>query len=160
MAPRSEAFKRIRQRLRRTLRYGDARMDRLTIQLTELVVNYFDRNCSSLSNQFLDLDFAASVSYDSCLDPCTLVAAMIYIERLRSKNPKAYAQSTPNDLYLSALMLASKFLNDCGIEEFVWNDEYAEMAKTTIKRVNQLELRLLDNLVSLKKNFFFNSTYF
>jgi hypothetical protein len=138
-------------------------MDCLTIQLSgisplvrypfnsncclELVVNYFDR--SSSSNQFLDLDFAAQVSYDSCLDPCTLVAAMIYIERLRCKNPVAFAQSNPNDLYLSALMVATKFLNDCGLDEFIWNDEWAEIAKTNMRRVNQLELRLLDNLVSL-----------
>jgi hypothetical protein len=167
MAPRSEAFKRIRQRLRRSLRYGHSRMDCLTIQLSgnfkspvinilnlilELVCAYFDR-AGFHSTEKLDLDFATRVSYDSCLDPCTMVAAMIYIERLRIKNPKVFGQFPPNDLYLSGIILASKFLNDCGLEEFVWNDEWSEISKWSMQRVNQLELRLLDGLVSFLSTF-------
>lgn len=163
----------MRQRLRRSLRYGNARMDCLTIQLSgmcyycdhiylilELVISYFDRSSARVNNQFLDMDFAAQISYDSCLDPCTLVTAMIYIERLRCKNPIFFSQSNPNDLYLSALMLATKFLNDCGLEEFIWNDEWAEIAKTNMRKVNQLELRLLDGLVRIFlifKNFIFSN---
>jgi len=129
--------------LRRSLHYGNMRMDCLTIQLSELVCGYFDRKSH---NNFLDLDFAVRVSYDSCLDPCTLVAAMIYIERLRRKNPQAFNRESPNDLYLSSLILATKFLNDCGLDEFIWNDEWAEIAKTNQKNLNKIELRLLDNL--------------
>jgi hypothetical protein len=78
---------------------------------------------------------------------------MIYIERLRVKNPKAFGQFPPNDLYLSGIILATKFLNDCGLVEFVWNDEWAEISKLSMQRVNQLELRLLDGLVIFFVNY-------
>ncbi|KAI6224391.1 Protein CNPPD1 [Aphelenchoides fujianensis] len=141
--PRSEAYKAIRQRLRRSLHYGPLRMNCLTIQLSELVINYFDRRSTY---DFLDVDFAARISRDGCLDPCTLVAAMIYVERLRRNNPAAFQRSNPNDLYLSALIVATKFLNDCGVDEFVWQDEWAAAASTSVERINKLELRFLNDL--------------
>lgn len=115
------------------------------VSLLELVCGYFDRNTSLNS---LDLDFATRVSYDSCLDPCSLVVALIFIERLRTKNPNVFHRLSPNDLYLSSIIIATKFLNDCGLEEYVWNDEWAGVARTSIRRINQLELKFLDGLVS------------
>lgn len=72
MAPRAEAFKRLRQRLRRSLRYGSSRMNCLTIPLSressvvvrkfmnlEMVVDYFDHHSPY---DYLDMDFAVSLS--------------------------------------------------------------------------------------------------
>ncbi|KAI6202116.1 Protein CNPPD1 [Aphelenchoides besseyi] len=143
MAPRSDAFKQIRQRLRRSLRYGTLRMNCLTIQLSELVINYFDRRSNY---DWLDVDFAARMSREGCLDPCVFVSAMIYIERLRRHNSVVFQRSNPNDLYLSALIVANKFMNDCGLDDFVWLDEWSSASSMNSERVRKLELKFLNDL--------------
>uniref|UniRef100_A0A7E4ZUL8 Protein CNPPD1 n=1 Tax=Panagrellus redivivus TaxID=6233 RepID=A0A7E4ZUL8_PANRE len=118
-------------------------MDNLTVPLTEMVVDYFDRH-----NSFdrLDLAFAAKVARDCCVDPTTLIVAMIYVDRLRRSNTSDFTEMTPDDLYLGSLVLATKFLQDADVEEYVWNDEWATCASRTVKSVNALELELLGKL--------------
>jgi hypothetical protein len=129
--------------MRRTLNYGHVRMESLTLPLSELVVNYFDKNCCF---DYLDMDFATKLSRDACVSPCTLVAAFIYMERLKSTQFQEFQASTASELYLSALILATKMNNDPGLLEYCYNDEFAISASTSLKRVNELELKLLDNL--------------
>lgn len=74
---------------------------------------------------------------------------MIYLERLRISKPKTFCVTNPNDLYLAAIMVATKFMNDCGLDEFVWNDEWAATVGMSVNRINQLELRMVDDLVSI-----------
>lgn len=73
---------------------------------------------------------------------------MVYLERLRTRHPQTFCATNPNDMYLASLMLATKFMNDCGLDEFIWNDEWAATAHYSMQRINQLELRMLDDLVS------------
>lgn len=44
MPPRSTSHKLLQRRMRRTMNYGHMRMDTLTMPLSEMVVNYFDRH--------------------------------------------------------------------------------------------------------------------
>ena len=68
---------------------------------------------------------------------------MVYVDRLRRANPQYFVETSPEDLYLSALIVAGKFLQDGGLDEYIWNDEWAQCSSRTIQRVNELELELL-----------------
>uniref|UniRef100_A0A0N5ASC5 Protein CNPPD1 n=1 Tax=Syphacia muris TaxID=451379 RepID=A0A0N5ASC5_9BILA len=89
----------------------------------------------------MTLDFFSN----GCVDPCTFLVAMVYIDRVRLADKNYFESSDPNDIYLSALVIASKFLYDGGLEEFVYNDEWAASASTSLDRVNELELKILDS---------------
>ncbi|CAD5225005.1 unnamed protein product [Bursaphelenchus okinawaensis] len=142
MAPRTEAFKKLQQRLRRSLKYGDLRIDCLTAPLSQMVIEYFDHHSHY---DYLDTDFATS-SIGGFVDPCTLVAAMIYIERLRVRKPKSFMARNPNELYLAALIIANKFMFDGNTYDYVWLDDWVEEAKVDKSTINQLELRMLYDL--------------
>ena len=134
----------------------------------------FGENTWTGDNLFLEklcLDFAANLSRETCLTPCSLVLALIYLERLCIKNPN-YVSSipssklflisvvilteihfssktvTPNFFFLK--MVASKFLNDEGQDDEVINSEFASSAKMDLKDLNKLERDFL--LAIVKQN--------
>lgn len=119
-----------------------------------MVVDYFDKNCTFLSHS-LDLNFLMPFSKNNCINPCTLLIAMIYVERVKQSAEQLKTQQTnvyefyknSSELFLSALVLATKFLNDGGLDEFYWNDEFASASQIPIAKINRLELDLLDKLV-------------
>ncbi|KAI1723982.1 cyclin domain-containing protein [Ditylenchus destructor] len=108
-----------------------------------MMVDYFDR---SETFEYFDEDFASAISFDQSIDPCTFLIAMIYIDRLKHSKQKSFKDFNPSELYLSALILASKFLEDPGSDEFVWNDEWATSSGFSLGKVNELELKLLTDL--------------
>ena len=71
---------------------------------------------------------------------------MIYVDRLRQANKQYFTETAPEDIYLSALVIAAKFLQDGGMEEFIWNDEWAQCSSRSTQRVNELELAILTNI--------------
>lgn len=166
MPTRFIKFKNLQQRMRRTMHYKYHRLDTLSeplssnyiylnvlnyVLILEMVINYFDKNCTFLSHS-LDLNFLMSFSENNCINPCTLLIAMIYVERVKQSAQQNTTQTTQfhkksSELFLSALILATKFLNDGGLDEFYWNDEFALVSQISIAKINQLELELLDKLV-------------
>lgn len=77
---------------------------------------------------------------------------MIYLERLRAEEKEFFDASDASDLYLSSLVVASKYLHDDGDEEFVYNDEWAASASMPQRRLNRLELQMLAMLVGFRRN--------
>jgi hypothetical protein len=140
MPPRAATHKSLQRRLRRTMNYGQLRMDNLTMPLSEMVVDYFDRHNPF---DYLDIGYASKLARDGCVDPTTLIIAMLYVDRLRRANPEYFVSTSPDDIYLSALVIAGKFLQDGGLDEFIWNDEWAQCSSKTVQRVNELELEIL-----------------
>jgi len=137
-------FKRVQQRLCRDLNSGRRRVSLKSLPLSRMLVSYFDRHCTF---DYLEMDFLANMASSSGgIDPCTLLVAMIYVERLRKSDDEYFQQNQPADLYLSALILAGKYLHDSGLDEFVWNDEWASHSGQTLARINQLELEMLNRL--------------
>ena len=112
-----------------------------------MVVNYFNRNCAF---DCLDECFTTTLSHEQHIGPTTLLIALIYIDRLKQTQVQKFKDFNPSELYLSALILASKYLNDAGMDEFSWNDEWATSSGFSLAKVNELELSLLDDLVSWK----------
>uniref|UniRef100_A0AC34QWL5 Cyclin N-terminal domain-containing protein n=1 Tax=Panagrolaimus sp. JU765 TaxID=591449 RepID=A0AC34QWL5_9BILA len=143
MPPRTASHKILQQRMRRTMNYGHMRMDNLTLPLSVMVVDYFDRH-----NPYdcLDIDFASKIASECCINPTTLIVAMVYVDRLRRANMKYFTETASEDVYLSALVVAAKFLQDGGLEEYIWNDEWANCSSKTVQRVNELELELVNEL--------------
>uniref|UniRef100_A0AC35U993 DUF2695 domain-containing protein n=1 Tax=Rhabditophanes sp. KR3021 TaxID=114890 RepID=A0AC35U993_9BILA len=80
MAPRTEQYKEFNKRIRRTLHYGDQRIFTLTLPLSEMIVEYF--SLYPTKGPF-SMEFAVNLSKESCLERCTMLVAMIYIDRIR-----------------------------------------------------------------------------
>ncbi|VDM20628.1 unnamed protein product [Wuchereria bancrofti] len=141
MPPVLLSFKRLQQRLRRSLCYGSRQMKSLPLPLSELAMDYFDRHCPY---DYMSMDSATSLSRHGCVDACTFLIAMVYLDRIRTADKACFESSDPSELYLSALIISSKYLHDVGQREFVYNDEWAALASISLKRVNEMELSVLD----------------
>jgi len=131
------------ERLQKTLYYGFlSKTESSSLSLTNVIVEKFGEN-DDLFLERLCFDFAADLSREACLSPCSLVLAMIYLDRLCKKNPN-YVSSIPSSkLFLISVMVASKFLNDEGEEDEVFNTDWANSAKMDIKELNKLEREFL-----------------
>jgi len=91
----------------------------------------------------LDVRRAAGLSGSVSASPTSLVVALLYLERLRAKNPNYLATVSSTDLFLISLLVASKFLNDDGEDDEVFNGDWAEAAGMEKKELNKKELDFL-----------------
>ena len=69
--------------------------------------------------------------------------ALLYLERLRSSNAQYLNSISSTDLFLVSLLVASKYLNDDGEEDEVFNDEWATSGGLEKKELNRMELDFL-----------------
>lgn len=131
------------ERLRKTLYYGKPpSTDRPSLPLTGLAVDYFQEAAPKELGK-LDTYFASSASRSACMSPSSVMAGMLYTKRLRRKNPSYLQQVSSSDLFLISMMMASKFMYDEGVNEEVFNDEWAEAGNMDTEDVNQLEREFL-----------------
>jgi len=130
------------KRLRKTLYYGKNPLtERTSLPVTELAVEFLQHAAPKELGK-LDTQLASSISRKACISPCSLMLGLIYIDRLRQKSPEYLQQVSSADLFLVAMMVASKFLYDDG-EDGVYNDEWAESAGVGTEAVNALEREFL-----------------
>jgi len=147
----------LHKRLGKSLYYGGSEStsaDRLSMPLTELCVDHFNRvmdlntKAEDDDESRLDLGRAAQVSRETCASPTSLVLALLYLDRLRGSNP-AYLTSgkvSSSDLFLVSLMVASKYLYDDGEEDEVFNEEWAASGGKSRKELNKLEIEFLTSI--------------
>lgn len=132
------------QRIRRTLYYGRLPSeDRPSLPMTDLAVGFL-RDAAPKEFGKIDMYWAAEVSRKAYISPCSLMLGMIYIERLKHKNPDYLTQVSSSDLFLISMMVASKYLYDEGVDEEVFNDEWAESAALETTDVNTMERHFLN----------------
>ncbi|PIO60758.1 Cyclin [Teladorsagia circumcincta] len=143
MAPQFPDFRRVRRRIRRTLCYGSKQPQNVNLPLSELVVDYFNKRSPF---DYISPETSASISDRGYADPCTLVVAMVYLDRLRVNDKKWFESSDPTDLYLPALVLASKFLHDSDTYDRASNAEWSEAASISTQHLNQLEWEFVQRL--------------
>ena len=91
----------------------------------------------------LDMARAADMTRQACAGPNSLVLALLYLDRLRRRNPDYLTTVSSADLFLVSLMVASKFLHDDGEEDEVFNDEWASSGGMDTKDLNRLEVAFL-----------------
>ncbi|KAK3510988.1 hypothetical protein QTP70_027838 [Hemibagrus guttatus] len=136
---------RLSERVRKRLYYGldqDASLDALSCPVTDIAVELLQKSAPSPIRK-LRKKYAAHVAREACISPCAMMLALVYIERLRHRNPEYLQQISSSDLFLISMMVASKYLYDEGEEEEVFNDEWGAAGKLDVQTVNMLELNFL-----------------
>ncbi|XP_031849619.1 protein CNPPD1 isoform X1 [Nomia melanderi] len=127
-------------RISKSLYYSKLPMtDCLSLPVTELAAELFTEVKSGYTLERLDVEEASRISRNACVSPCCLVLALLYLERLKDCNPEYLQRVAPSELFLVSLMVASKFLNDEGEEDEVFNTEWAQSGHLSISQMNQLE---------------------
>ncbi|KAI4886805.1 hypothetical protein NFI96_013298 [Prochilodus magdalenae] len=132
-------------RVRKRLYYGldpDTSLDALSCPVTDIAVELLQKSAPSPIRK-LHKKYAAHVAREACISPCAMMLALVYIERLRHRNPEYLQQISSSDLFLISMMVASKYLYDEGEEEEVFNDEWGAAGKLDVQTVNNLELNFL-----------------
>merc|ERR1711974_14746 len=134
-------------RYTRSLYYGALpATDRPSLPLTRLAVDQFTSSgLDALGQKLGRLDMArvADISRQACAGPNSLVLALLYLERLRRRNPDYLTTVSSANLFLVSLMVTSKFLHDDGEEDEVFNDEWASSGGIDTKELNRLEVKFL-----------------
>ncbi|KAI5616053.1 protein CNPPD1 [Silurus asotus] len=137
--------RRLSERVRKRLYYGldqDSSLDALSCPVTDIAVELLQKSAPSPIRK-LRKKYAAHVAREACISPCAMMLALVYIERLRHRNPEYMQQISSSDLFLISMMVASKYLYDEGEEEEVFNDEWGAAGKLDVQTVNTLELNFL-----------------
>ncbi|XP_043550211.1 protein CNPPD1 isoform X1 [Chiloscyllium plagiosum] len=133
------------ERVKKRLYYGrdmDYNMDALSCPVTDIAVELLQKSAPSPIRK-LQKKYAAHVAREACISPCAMMLALVYIERLRHRNPEYLQQISSSDLFLISMMVASKYLYDEGEEEEVFNDEWGAAGKLDVQVVNTLEMNFL-----------------
>lgn len=65
-------------------------------------VERFSELCRQDGLEKLDTRYASSVCYDACITPCSLIVALLYLDRLRTHNPEYLANTSPSQVFLVA----------------------------------------------------------
>jgi len=138
-------------RFRKTLYYGKLPCggDRPSLPLTQLAVEQFTGvGLDALGEKLgrLDMGRASDISRQSCAGPNSLVLALLYLDRLRRRNPDYLNTVSSADLFLVSLLVASKFLHDDGEEDEVFNEDWATSGGIDKKELNKLEMNFLSAL--------------
>nr|XP_057907416.1 protein CNPPD1 [Doryrhamphus excisus] len=148
------------ERVRKRLYYGleqDVSLEVLSSPVTDIAVEIFQKNAPSPIRK-LHKKYAAHVAREACISPCAMMLALVYIERLRHRNPEYLQKISSSDLFLISMMVASKYLYDEGEEEEVFNDEWGAAGKLDVETVNKLEMNFLNaiewSLFTESKDFF------
>lgn len=133
------------ERVRKRLYYGweaECPMENLSSPVADIAVELLQKAAPSPIRR-LQKKYAVHVSREACISPCSMMLALVYIERLRHRNPEYLQQISSSDLFLISMMVASKYLYDEGEEEEVFNDEWAAAGKLDVQIVNTMEMNFL-----------------
>ncbi|XP_050196237.1 protein CNPPD1 isoform X2 [Myiozetetes cayanensis] len=126
------------ERVRKRLYYGwdkDCSLDNLSSPVADIAVELLQKVAPSPIRRLQ--------KKEACISPCSMMLALVYIERLRHRNPEYLQQISSSDLFLISMMVASKYLYDEGEEEEVFNDEWGAAGKVDVQTMNTLEMNFL-----------------
>ncbi|CAB3397440.1 unnamed protein product [Caenorhabditis bovis] len=143
MAPFFPDFRKIRKRVKRSLSYGSRQPTNLNFPLSQFVVEYFDKKCTF---DYMEPETSTSISKKGYADPCTLVVALVYLDRLRVQNKQFFESTDPTALYVPALILASKYIHDADTYDRVPNSDWAESLQIPADDLNNMEWDFVKNL--------------
>lgn len=97
-----------------TMRWIDLEFNQIKFLTKGISVEKFSELCRQDGLERLDLRYASSVCYDACITPCSLILALVYLERLRCNNPEYLATASPSQIFLVAVV------SNFGTQEKPW----------------------------------------
>lgn len=131
-------------RITKTFYYGKLpKTERLSLPVTELAAELFSEAQRGKSLNRLHLDTASEISRNACVSPCSLILAILYLEKLKICNPEYLERISPSDLFLVSLMVSSKYLFDDGENDEVFIDEWATSGGLSVSELAKLEREFL-----------------
>ncbi|XP_044753673.1 protein CNPPD1 [Coccinella septempunctata] len=131
-------------RITKTLYYGKLpKTERLSLPVTELAAELFSEAQRGNSLSRLHLNTASEISRNACVSPCSLILAILYLEKLKICNPEYLQRISPSDLFLVSLMVSSKYLFDDGENDEVFMDEWAASGGIAVPELAKLEREFL-----------------
>lgn len=82
----------------------------ISFTFSELAAELFTEVKSGHTLEKLDVEEASRISRNACVSPCSLVLALLYIERLKNCNPEYLLQVAPSELFLVSLVIYGFFI--------------------------------------------------
>ncbi|KAM6332987.1 protein CNPPD1 isoform 2-T2 [Podargus strigoides] len=93
------------ERVRKRLYYGwdkDCSLDNLSSPVADIAVELLQKVAPSPIRR-LQKKYVSHVSREACISPCSMMLALVYIERLRHRNPEYLQQISSSDLFLISM---------------------------------------------------------
>jgi len=129
------------KRIKKTLYYGatsPVQCDRISRPLADYTAEMFSETHKGTSLNRLDFATVSKLK----ITPCSLILAMVYLDRLNDLDPVYARKITPSELFLVSMMVSTKFY--CGYDEDVYLSAWAEYGSITLDHLKELELDFLD----------------
>ncbi|XP_035782228.1 protein CNPPD1-like [Anopheles albimanus] len=127
-------------RIKKTLYYGSpkVRCTKISRPLADYAADVFSESHRGHSLSRLNFATVGNLS----VTPCSLILAMIYLDRLNATDPTFVRRVTPSELFIVSMMVSTKFY--CGYDEDVYLSAWAESGNMTPEQMKSLELEFLD----------------
>ncbi|XP_053664259.1 uncharacterized protein LOC128713424 [Anopheles marshallii] len=141
-------------RIKKTLYYGSSkvRCTKISRPLADYAADVFSETHRGHSLSRLNFATVGNLS----VTPCSLILAMIYLDRLNATDPTFVRRITPSELFIVSMMVSTKFY--CGYDEDIYLSAWAEYGNMTPDQMKTLELEFLDalnwNAYVSKRDFF------
>lgn len=132
----------LRKRLQKTLYSGELETGHCPLALTDLAVEFF-QGMSPHKLGHIDLETSCAITGHDGVSPASITMSMMYAKRLQRKRPEYVMKMSSSELFIISMMMASKYLYDEGVDEEVFNDEWAENAGLETKEINDMEMDFL-----------------
>uniref|UniRef100_H3C9T7 Protein CNPPD1 n=1 Tax=Tetraodon nigroviridis TaxID=99883 RepID=H3C9T7_TETNG len=94
------------ERMRKRLYYGldqDLTLDSLSCPVVDIAIEIFQKSAPSPIRK-LHKKYAAHVSREACISPCAMMLALVYVKRLRHRNPEYLQKISSSDLFLISMV--------------------------------------------------------
>lgn len=128
-------------RLKKSLYYGGIgrpkELTKVSSPLAEYASELFSEPHKGHSLHRLNKVTAGSIQ----ASPCSLIMALIYLDRLNSADPGYVRRITPQELFIVSMMVSTKFY--CGHDEEVYISDWAKEGNITEERMKELEIDFL-----------------
>lgn len=90
-------------------------------------------------SKMLKEGYIAALTREGGISPCSLMLGMLYIKKLAHTNPAYLKTISSRNLFLVAMVIASKYMNDEGELEALTNGDWADIGCTSKTTVDLLE---------------------
>lgn len=128
-------------RIKKTLYYGSTstvKCTKISRPLADYAADIFSESHRGHSLSRLNFVTVGNLT----VTPCSLILAMIYLDRLNVIDPAYARRITPSELFIVSMMVSTKFY--CGYDEDIYLSAWAESGSMSVDHMKELELEFLD----------------